>query len=219
MTHHFQRLVIPLIHRSKFETREAECNECYIKHKTEELRQDEQTDRIKSKEEYEKYPIIKYVNHIRQESAPHEEAATDWKYRGDSDEDIIRKVKWDIKHNKEMFEHDASYITRKSLEEATKAYVKTGRLTKAEVDKKYHQLKNRKKLRSLETVTDERDRKYKYRNTPYNRFYEDVRRIGCECDTEKFRLTGEVCKTCKLVRKAHEYTLALFRDASWGKTV
>jgi len=210
----------PILARSRLWMREAECNECHNKHEIERSRHEEQANRIRSKEEYEKHPIIKYVNHIRQKSAPHEEAATDWKYSSmPDDNDIIRRVKWDIERGKKDFERHASYVTRKDFEEATKIYVQTGRLTKAEVERKYHELRNRKKLRSLELVTEKRDSDHKYHNTPYHKFQDDVRRIGCQCDTEKFRLTGEICKTCKLVLKAHEYMLTLFRDASWGKTV
>ena len=73
-----------------------------------------------------------------------------------------------------------------------------------------------KRLKREERNQEEADRMLELQS-PHRLFRQRVDKIGCRCEAEEMR-RGIFCDTCKLMRRANEYMLDLFKNTSQGRT-
>jgi len=206
----------------------AECNECNIKrrkHKHEEFWG-------KQREEDQKYPIIKYCHDIRNKAhyweIPFERLERFEKEHGaekyvksldDSESSVVEEEKshfseYIYEKNKDVFAEHFAEINGEDL--------RTGKITKEEfnkqLEKEWNEVRHKKRFNIESRKQRDLDWDFAFNNSPFHKYRSDVlNNIGCECHNENMRLTGNVCKTCKLMLKVREYTINLFKDAAEGR--
>lgn len=210
----------------KYYPEKIECNECNIK-------------RCKLKheafkewsEEIRKNPIKKYCNDIRDVVVPCEIP-----FERLERFEIENGAENEVRSNEEMRKRDIELYTyihqtkHQLIEDLKEDYaeeLKTGEMTRKQfneiLEKKWNQIKHKKRELREERKEYDHDFKFAYDNSPMSKYKEEILdKIDCECysekNREKMRLTGEVCKTCKLILKVREYTLNLFKDAAQGRS-
>jgi hypothetical protein len=89
-------------------------------------------------------------------------------------------------------------------------------------NKEWQREKQGNKLRAKEQgvrtdVQRDRDDKFKEENSPNWVMRDTLDKITCMCEVDELR-AGECCKTCKVLRKVHEYMLNMFKDAAEGRS-
>jgi hydroxylamine reductase (hybrid-cluster protein) len=89
-------------------------------------------------------------------------------------------------------------------------------------NKEWQREKQGNKLRAKEQgvrteVQRDRDDKFKEENSPNWVMRDTLDNITCMCEVDELR-AGGCCKTCKVLRKVHEYMLDKFKDAAEGRS-
>lgn len=152
---------------------------------------------------YKRYPVLEYCDKIR----------------GITHIDL----NFSYEESKEEREKDAKasadYRTELRLEEINRMKILGGKTPKPEgVSKKkweWRQRNARKEVRD-QYKHDAADIKLELEGTPAYYLAKVIEEIGCECKAEEIRV-GEFCYTCKLLKKAGEYILDLFKREAEGR--
>jgi hypothetical protein len=205
---------------------DAECNECNIKRRKREHEEYAEKMRL----EAEQYPIIKYCNDIRGIAQywqiPFEILERDEREHGteryihdleEAGKRIDERLTFDNRNTTNKAEF-TNYFRKEHIED-----VNTGKITNAQfneqLEEEWNYIRHRKRADIEARKERDRDFNFESRNSPFYRYqYDILDKIGCKCHKENMRLTGKICKTCKLMLKVREYTLTLFKDAAQGRS-